>query len=121
MVKRDFTHSLLKSVVVVVVVVEVGLIGTGALFRIPEPSAPGCSFAVQCCCTWQRLRHAGCKGTNHPQVNLTHVLFHGLKNQAVHNRMSPKAPRKTPPKVKRCQKELSLDFPSPHFWLSGAK
>ena len=45
MLKQVFTHSLLRiSVVVVVVVgvvvVEVGLIGTRGLFRIPEPSAP---------------------------------------------------------------------------------
>ena len=44
--KQVFTHSLLRiSVVVVVVVVgvvvvEVGLIGTRGLFRLPEPSAP---------------------------------------------------------------------------------
>jgi hypothetical protein len=51
--KQVFTHSPLRiSVVVVVVVVvvvgvvvvEVGLIGTRGLFRLPEPSAPGLQF-----------------------------------------------------------------------------
>ena len=48
MVKQAFTHSLLLITVVAVVIVvtvvfvvlKVGLIGTGGLFRIPEPSAP---------------------------------------------------------------------------------
>ena len=42
MVTQVFTHFLLLIFVVVdvVVVVEVGLIGTPGLFRLPEPSAP---------------------------------------------------------------------------------
>ena len=32
-----------------------------------------CSFGVEC--TWQRLGHAGCKGTNHPQANLLLVMI----------------------------------------------
>ena len=34
----------------------------------------GYSFFVQSC-TWQRLRHAGCKGTEHPQANLLLVII----------------------------------------------
>ena len=53
-------------------------------------TVPGCRYGVQCftwltlylgysffvqSCTWQRLRHAGCKGTEHPQANLLLVII----------------------------------------------
>jgi len=132
MVMQIFTHFLLLISVVdfVVVVVEVGLIGTPTLFRLLEPSAPS---RVQ---FWRAVHLAEApsrwlQGHQLPSSQPpAHVLFTDWRSKPFLYERFTKSSKKTSPKFVACQsfKEmprailqggLSLGLPSPHFWFSA--